>query len=228
MPVFKTRIEIQSTMNRAITFKWAVPYTLVGIARDAVYVFVLSFYFIYLNQAEGIPLAVLMPFFLGIKFLDFIKEPFIGILIDLLADKYKYNKFRFTVLFGGLLNSFIVLQMFNLPYMSQGNQLLYSALMLILWSISFSLIDLPTWALTSLFGSDNKTREIMSSIARFSAIAGFCVTFYASYVIFVTPDDMPANIARNLSADILIIYSRTAVHIYRLFDTTQFTPGNVD
>ncbi len=188
-------------MNRAIALQWAVPYTLVGIARDAVYVFVLSFYFIYLNQAEGIPLAVMMPFFLGIKFIDFIKEPFLGILIDQLADRYRYNKFRFTILAGGLLNSFIVLQMFNLPYMSQGSQIFYAALMLILWSLTFSLIDLPSWALTSMFGSDNRTREIMSSIARFSAIAGFCVTFYASYVIFVPPDDMPANIARNLKAE---------------------------
>ena len=65
-----------------LTVKWCFPYALFAIARDAVYVFVISFYFLYLSRVLCLPLSFIIPMMIGIKVLDILKEPFIGTLID--------------------------------------------------------------------------------------------------------------------------------------------------
>ena len=103
-------------MNNQVSLKWALPYAIVGFARDAIYMFVLSFYYLYLTTVLDLSSIYIIPIFLIIKLVDVIKEPFIGMLIDLCADVFKYNKFRMTVLAGGILNSAVLLQMFDIPF----------------------------------------------------------------------------------------------------------------
>lgn len=181
-------------MNNQVTLKWALPYAVVGIARDAIYMFVLSFYYLYLTTVLDLSSIYIIPIFLIVKLIDVVKEPFIGMLIDLCADIFKYNKFRMTVLAGGILNAAVLIQMFDIPYMNESVQVIYAIFMYIMWALTFSLIDIPSWALTSIFGSDHRTREIICAIGRASAVAGFVLTLAISYFLIYQETGMPSSI----------------------------------
>ncbi len=188
-------------MNNQVTLKWALPYAVVGIARDAIYMFVLSFYYLYLTTVLDISPVYIVPIFLIVKFFDLVKEPFIGMLIDLAADIFKYNKFRMTILAGGIINAAVLIQMFDIPSMNSSVQVIYAIFMYIAWALSFSMIDIPSWALTSMFGSDHRTREIICGIGQGSAVIGFCVTLILTYVFLYQDPSLPTHIFSSLEAD---------------------------
>ncbi len=215
-------------MDNKISLSWSLPYAIVGIARDAVYMFVLSFYYLYLTKEIDISLSYLLPVFLFVKFIDFIKEPFVGMLIDQFADRYKYNKFRMTILAGGIINATVLIQMFDIPFMASSMQIVYAAVMYLLWSFSFSMIDLPSWSLTSMFGANHRTREIISSIARISAVLGFCIVLFLSYIFLYVDSAMPDNIYESINTNIFrtcswIVAAITFISaiIYSTFFTMQ-------
>ncbi|WP_031492261.1 MFS transporter [Succinivibrio dextrinosolvens] len=185
-------------MNNQVSLKWALPYAVVGIGRDAVYMFVLSFYYLYLTTVLDISPVYIVPIFLIVKFLELIKEPFIGMLIDLCADIFKYNKFRMTILAGGIINAAILIQMFDIPNMNSSVQVIYAIFMYVAWSLSFSMLDIPSWALTSIFGSDHRTREIICGLGRGSAVLGFCLTLVLTYAFFYEDQGLPTHIFSGL------------------------------
>lgn len=189
-------------MNNQVTFKWAFPYAVAGMARDAVYMFVLSFYYLYITTVLNLSSIYIIPIFLIVKLFDVVKEPLVGMLIDLCADTFKYNKFRMTILVGGILNSAILIQMFDIPYMNQSVQVIYAIFMYIMWMVTFSMIDIPSWSLTSIFGSDHKTREIISALARGSAVIGFIVTLVISYIFIYKDSGIPSNIYNSLDENL--------------------------
>jgi len=188
-------------MNNQVSLKWALPYAVVGIGRDAVYMFVLSFYYLYLTTVLDISPVYIVPIFLIVKFIELIKEPFIGMLIDLCADIFKYNKFRMTILAGGIINAAILIQMFDIPSMNSSVQIIYAIFMYIAWSLSFSMLDIPSWSLTSIFGSDHRTREIICGLGRGSAVLGFCLTLVLTYAFFYEDQGLPTHIFSSMEAD---------------------------
>ena len=101
-----------------LTVKWCFPYALFAIARDAVYVFVISFYFLYLSRVLCLPLSFIIPMMIGIKVLDILKEPFIGTLIDCLSTKYNFDKYKVCILVGSFVNAIFVFFMFNLKVLA--------------------------------------------------------------------------------------------------------------
>ena len=178
------------TKEKAI--KISVPYCLVSVARDSVYYFVLTFYFLYLSRVLNLPLSCLVPMLLFIKAVDIIKEPFIGLLIDSVGTNFKVNKFRLFVFLGALLNALITIAMFNEPHLNSDNlEIIYCALCFGLWIITFSFYDLSTWAVLTSFGKDNKIREVFASVSRISSLIGFSITILFFSTIFDTNDILP-------------------------------------
>ena len=189
-------------MQKSITLRWAIPYSLVSMARDAVFVFVLSFYFLYLYKAIDLPLTFIIPLFILVKIFDLIKEPFIGMVMDRYCASYQSNKFRISVLLGGIFNALSVVLMFNVPQaLDMPYQFIFSTVAFLIWTISFSFIDLSTWSLTATFDTDHKTREIISSLARSAALIGFCLTLISTSIFFTQNSILP-QAARVLSGSI--------------------------
>lgn len=169
-----------------------LPYSIVSFARDSVNYFVLSFYFLYLSKVLGLPLNLIVPMLLLVKVADLIKEPFIGMLMDVFASRFPVNKFRFFIIIGGLLNGLALTLMFNVPHVfSVAFEILYSVLCYVFWSVSFSVLELSSWSLLAIFGTGNKIREFVSSVARLSTLAGFTVTLIIFSKIFAPNNFLP-------------------------------------
>lgn len=178
------------TKEKAI--KISVPYCLVSVARDSVYYFVLSFYFLYLSRVLNLSLSCLVPMLLFIKVVDIIKEPFIGWFIDSLGTYLKLNKFRVFIFVGTLLNAAVTVAMFNVPHLTTENfEILYCAICFGVWTFTFSLYDLSTWAVLTSFGKDNKLREAFASVSRISSLIGFSITLLIFSTIFDSNSILP-------------------------------------
>lgn len=178
------------TKEKAI--KISVPYCLISVARDSVYYFVLSFYFLYLSRVLNLSLSCLVPMLLFIKVVDIIKEPFIGWLLDSLGSYLKLNKFRVFIFVGTIFNALVTIAMFNVPHLTAENfEILYCAVCYGIWTITFSLYDLSTWAVLTSFGKDNKLREAFASVSRISSLIGFSITLLIFSTIFDSNSILP-------------------------------------
>lgn len=217
------------TKEKAI--KLSVPYCLVSVARDAVYYFVLSFYFIYLSRVLNLSLNCLVPMILFVKVIDIIKEPFIGLFIDSLSSYFKLNKFRFFVLTGAVLNAVTTVAIFNVPHLSDDTlEILYSTICFSLWSITFSLYELSTWAVLTTFGKDNKIREAFASVSRISSLIGFSITLLIFSTILNTNSILP-KIAQTIpehNFNVSSLYIAVFLFITAIVFSTSFSDINTN
>ncbi|MGN0902070.1 MAG: MFS transporter, partial [Succinivibrio sp.] len=175
-----------------LTFRWGIPYALLSFARDGVYVFVMSYYFVYLYQVIGLSGVFLAAMFVVLKVIDIVKEPFLGMLLDYSAAKFKFNKFRTFVVAGGIVNSVITATMFNLH--AQPTTAIYalSALLLFVWNLTFSVIDLPAWSVSATLDTNNEKREQISALARAFQVLGFCTILIVSSYMFHQDSSIPS------------------------------------
>ena len=204
-----------------LTVKWCFPYALFAIARDAVYVFVISFYFLYLSRVLCLPLSFIIPMMIGIKVLDILKEPFIGTLIDCLSTKYNFDKYKVCILVGSFVNAIFVYLMFNIPNTSVGLKELLATLTLLGWMLSFSFYDLTSWSLISTFNASNLSREIASAIARACATLGFIVGLVLSTHYFSPNLDIINNLT--VAAQKLFFYCAICLTIILTISAVAFS-----
>ena len=102
-------------IDRQLLLRWATPYALINFARDCVNVFVVSFYFLYLFSVHGMSYKYLVIMILSLKVFDILKEPILGFIMDKLSYSLKKDKFKFSILTGGIATCSITFVMFNIP-----------------------------------------------------------------------------------------------------------------
>lgn len=155
------------------------PYWLFCIARDSIYYFVVTFFFLYLKDILFLPLSVAVSIVLLIKILDMVKEPFLALFMDYIASKYKTDKFKLFMVTGGIFNGVLTYALFNQSELFHSDiASVLSAITFIFWIVSFSLLDLSSWSVIASFGIKGSTRENLSAVSRISSLIGFCFSLY--------------------------------------------------
>ena len=189
-------------LNRQLLLRWATPYALINFARDCVNVFVVSFYFLYLFSVQGLSYRYLVIMILILKVFDILKEPILGFIMDKLSYSFKKDKFKLFILTGGLATCSITFVMFNIPeFLGQNVLYVIAPILLILYLISYSFIDLSVISLCATFGSSAHIRETVSAISRGFSVLGFCFTVIMCSYIFAKNPSLPSG-AFSLTQDI--------------------------
>ncbi|NLK84663.1 MAG: PTS transporter subunit EIIA [Aeromonadales bacterium] len=184
-------------INNKLSLKWFLPYSIFAIARDTVYVFILCFYFTYLTKVIGLSIKVILPVFIGIKVLDIIKEPLLGYLMDSSSKNLIIDKYRVFILTGSLFNGLFIIMMFNQDLYSHDYQLAVATILFSLWTVSFSVYDIPSWSIISSFNANNRSREIASAVARGTSMIGYICALLL-VCCYISPSSFINNI--NLSS----------------------------
>ena len=125
-----------------------------------------SYLSIYLTDALGISpwfLLVLAPL---ARLWDGINDPMMGSLVD--VSNHKMGKYRPWILRGTILNAIVLILMFNTPSVVAGSKAVYVyvAVFYILWGMTNTLADIPYWSMIPSFASEEKDRNLISTIAR--------------------------------------------------------------
>ena len=110
--------------------------------------------------------------FLVVRIVDAITNPFMGWVVD--NTKTKWGKFRPWILIGTIINSFVLILLYlNPATFLQGILInVWCIVTYLLWSLTYTLMDVPFWAMIPAFSNDAKVRNEISMLSRLFATFG--------------------------------------------------------
>ncbi len=153
-----------------------------AVASNFVYAFVAGFLMYYYNEVLGISSIFIGTLFMVARIFDAFNDPIMGIIVS--KTKSRFGRFRPWILSGIVMNSLVIVIMFNLPIFENHTTLLVmSSVMYILWGMTYTVMDIPFWSLIPVLTNDMKERETISVIARSCAGLGYAVISTATLLL---------------------------------------------
>lgn len=170
-------------MNK-ISLKEKLGYGVGAIGLDLSYGMFYSYLSIYLTNALGISPVFLLVLAPLARLWDGINDPMMGMIVD--RTNTKMGKYRPWILTGALLNSVVLCLLFNNPGFASGSVGLYVyvAVLYVLWGMTNTLADIPFWSMIPSFASEEKDRNLVSTIARtFSGIGQGIISIFTALAV---------------------------------------------
>ena len=155
-----------------------------AVGLDLSYGMFYSYLSIYLTNALGISPAFLLIITPLARIWDGINDPMMGMIVD--KTKTKMGKYRPWILTGALLNAVVLTLLFNNPGFDLGSTGLYvyAAVLYVFWGMTNTLADIPFWSMVPSFASEEKDRNLVSTIARaFSGIGQGIISIFTPMAV---------------------------------------------
>ena len=155
-----------------------------AVGLDLSYGMFYSYLSIYLTNALGISPAFLLIITPLARIWDGINDPMMGMIVD--KTHTKMGKYRPWILTGALLNAVVLGLLFNNPGFASGSTGLYvyAAVLYVFWGMTNTLADIPFWSMVPSFASEEKDRNLVSTIARaFSGIGQGIISIFTPMAV---------------------------------------------
>ena len=152
-------------MNK-VPLREKLGYGVGAIGLDLSYGMFYSYLSLYLTNGLGIkPLFLLILAPLA-RLWDGINDPMMGMIVD--KTNTKMGKYRPWILTGALLNAIVLCLLFNNPgfALNSVGLYIYVAVLYVFWGMTNTLADIPFWSMIPSFASEEKDRNLVSTIAR--------------------------------------------------------------
>ncbi len=170
-------------MNK-VPLREKIGYGVGAIGLDLSYGLFYSYLSLYLTNALKIsPLFLLILAPLA-RIWDGINDPMMGSVVD--RTKTRMGKYRPWILTGAVLNAIVLSLLFNNPGFSEGSVWIYVyvAVFYVLWGMTNTLADIPFWSMVPSFATEEKDRNLVSTIARtFSGLGQGIVAIFTSIIV---------------------------------------------
>lgn len=170
-------------MNK-VSFKEKVGYGVGAVGLDLSYGMFYSYLSIYLTNALGISPVFLLVLAPLARLWDGINDPMMGMIVD--KTQTKMGKYRPWIMTGALLNAVVLCLLFNNPGFSAGSTglYIYVAVLYVLWGMTNTLADIPFWSMIPSFASEEKDRNLVSTIARtFSGLGQGIISIFTAMAV---------------------------------------------
>ncbi len=159
-----------------------IGYGVGAIGLDLSYGLFYSYLSLYLTNALGVSplfLLVLAPL---ARIWDGVNDPMMGSIVD--RTKTKIGKYRPWIITGAVLNAVVLSLLFNNPFRSGAALYIFVAAFYILWGMTNTLADIPFWSMVPSFATEEKDRNLVSTIARtFSGLGQGIVSILTAYIV---------------------------------------------
>jgi len=155
-----------STYNR-LSNKEKISYGVAGFGQNMLFTFVSTFMLVYLYEGVGFStagIATLTIILTFTKIWDAVNDLIMGVVVD--HTRTRWGKLRPYILFTAGPIALLTILMFAVPDMKERYQLVYIAVLYILWDMAYTMCDVPYWGLTGALSSDTKERTGLISLAR--------------------------------------------------------------
>lgn len=170
-------------MNK-VSLKEKLGYGVGAIGLDLSYGMFYSYLSIYLTNALGIHPGFLLIITPLARLWDGFNDPMMGMVVD--RTKTKMGKYRPWILTGAMLNAVVLCLLFNNPGFASGSTGLYvyAAVLYVLWGMTNTLADIPFWSMVPSFASEEKDRNLVSTIARaFSGLGQGIISIFTPIAV---------------------------------------------
>ncbi len=170
-------------MNK-VSLREKLGYGVGAIGLDLSYGMFYSYLSIYLTNALGIAPAFLLIITPLARLWDGFNDPMMGMIVD--KTKTKMGKYRPWILLGAMLNAVVLCLLFNNPGFAAGSTGLYvyAAILYVFWGMTNTLADIPFWSMVPSFASEEKDRNLVSTIARaFSGLGQGIISIFTPMAV---------------------------------------------
>ena len=193
-----------------ISLREKMGYGVGAVGLDLSYGLFYSYLSLYLQKALGInPLFMLILAPLA-RLWDGINDPMMGSIVDF--SHHKMGKFRPWILRGAVLNAVVLCLLFNAPVTNSVWIYVYVAVFYVLWGMTNTLADIPYWSMIPSFSSEEKDRNLISTIARtFSGLGQGIITILTPVVVGVLGGSMGSELDAMTSGTLRLGFGRWAM-----------------
>ena len=170
-------------MNK-VSLREKLGYGIGAIGLDLSYGMFYSYLSIYLTNALGIAPAFLLIITPLARLWDGFNDPMMGMIVD--KTRTKMGKYRPWILMGAMLNAVVLCLLFNNPGFAAGSTGLYvyAAILYVFWGMTNTLADIPFWSMVPSFASEEKDRNLVSTIARaFSGLGQGIISIFTPMAV---------------------------------------------
>ncbi len=170
-------------MNK-ISLREKLGYGVGAIGLDLSYGMFYSYLSIFLTNALGISPAFLLIITPLARLWDGFNDPMMGMIVD--RTKTKMGKYRPWIITGATINAVVLCLLFNNPGFASGSVGLYvyAAVLYVLWGMTNTLADIPFWSMVPSFASEEKDRNLVSTIARaFSGLGQGIISIFTPVAV---------------------------------------------
>lgn len=141
-----------------------------ALGKDLVYGITATFAMIYFTDVLGVSASFIGLVFFVARFWDAINDLMCGVIVD--NTRNKFGKFRTWLVIGTLSNAVVLALMFTDFGFTGKSLYIYVAVTYVLWGMTYTLMDIPYWAMIPNFSKDRKEREKISVLPRIFASIG--------------------------------------------------------
>lgn len=156
-----------------ISNKEKLSYGLGAIGKDMCYAIVSSYFMIYSTDVLGLGAGIVSTILFAARFWDAVNDLAMGVLID--NTRTRWGKFRPWLLVGTLLNAVVLVFLYKDWGLSGGQLVAVTAVLYILWGMTYTIMDIPYWAMLSNFRASKAERERIAVIPRIFASLGWLI-----------------------------------------------------
>ena len=157
-----------------LTMGEKISYGLGAVGKDMVYMLSASYILYYYQDILGVSAVAMGIILMATRVFDAFNDPIMGVLVA--KTRTRWGKFRPWLLIGTILNAIILYMMFAAPPSIDGSGLVaYAAITYILWSVTYTMMDIPYWSMIPAFTEGGKERENLSTLARSCAGVGSAI-----------------------------------------------------
>ena len=153
-----------------------------AIGLDLSYGMFYSFLSYYLSSVLGLKAGFLILLTPIAIIWDGINDPMMGTVVD--NTRTKFGKYRPWIVIGALSNAVVLFLLFTSFGMSGTKLYIYIGVMYILWGMTNTMADIPYWSMIPSFTSEEKERNLVSTVARtFSGLGQGIITILTPLIV---------------------------------------------
>ena len=157
-----------------LTGKEKLSYGLGAVGKDMVYMLSASFVLYYYQDILGVSALVMGIILLATRVFDAFNDPIMGVVVA--KTKTRWGKFRPWLLIGTVTNAVILYALFAAPPSLSGTGLIvYASVIYVLWSVTYTMMDIPFWSMIPAFTEGGKERESLATLGRTCAGMGAAI-----------------------------------------------------
>ena len=147
-----------------LSFANMIGYGVGAIGLDLSYGMFYSFLSHYLVTTLGLKEGFLLLLTPLARIWDGINDPMMGTIVD--NTRTKHGKYRPWIVIGAVCNAVVLFLLFSRFGLSGTPLYIYVAVMYVLWGMTNTLADIPYWSMIPSFTSEEKERNLVSTVAR--------------------------------------------------------------
>lgn len=145
-------------------------YGLGAIGKDMGCGIIFTYLMIFYTDVLGLEAAFVGTLFFFARFWDAFNDPLMGVILQ--NTKTRWGKFRPWLMIGTLVNVVVLVVMFTDWGLSGTSLYVFASVMYILWGMTYTIMDIPYWAMLPNLTSDPAERNKIAVIPRICATIG--------------------------------------------------------